>query len=75
MTNYPKVRYFLSHVVTDTKVVIMDDIMEDHVYFEGSVADYIESEVRDEDLTLMQSSITQDGKLLIKALSDYELIE
>ena len=69
--SYPKVKDFLSHVVTGTNVLIEDDIIEDYVYFEGTVRDYIDSVVSLENLTLIQSSV-KDNVLNLKALKDYD---
>lgn len=67
---YPKVKDFLYHVVTGTKVLIEDDIIEDHVYFEGTVREYVESDVSLDNLTLIQSSI-KNNTLNVRALKDY----
>lgn len=66
---YLKVKDFLMHVVTGTKIMIDDDI-EDFQYFEGTVRDYINSDISSENLTLIQSSI-KNNVLNISALKDY----
>lgn len=69
--DYPKVKDFLNHLVTGTKVIIEDDIIEDHVYFDGTVLEYINSNASLENLTLIQSSIKGDV-FNVRALKDYE---
>lgn len=69
--NYPKVKDFLVHIVTGTKVLIEDDIIENHVYFEGTIGDYLMHSVSSENLTLIQSFI-HDNTLIIRALDNYQ---
>lgn len=67
--NYPKVKYFLSHVVTSTEVLIIDDI-SDYVYYDGKIKDYMDSDISLENLTLIQSYI-RNNVLNVRALKDY----
>lgn len=67
---YPKVKDFLMHVGTGTKVLIKDDLNQ-FVYFEGVVKDYHHSDVSAENLTLILSYIENDT-FIIMALKEYD---
>ena len=67
---YPKVSDFLSHVVTGTQVSIEDGIIDNLIYFKGTIRDYFDSDIPLVNLTLIQSFI-RDDVFVIKALKDY----
>lgn len=67
---YPKVADFLLHIVTGTNVLIEDDTIEGHIYFEGTISEYLKSEIASENLTLVQSFIENDV-FVVRALKDF----
>ena len=68
---YPKVADFLLHIVTGTNVLIEDDMIEGRIYFEGTIRDYLKSELPSENLTLVQSFIENDV-FVVRALKDFK---
>lgn len=73
--NYPKAKYFLSHIATGSKVVIEDDILEGEIYFKGTIMEYFKSDASNKNLTLIHASIQADNVLLITVIEDYEKYE
>lgn len=68
---YPKVEEFLSNITLGTKIIVFDGEgdYQEKILFEGTVADYHNSDMVKQDLVLVWSTI-EDNTFVIEALED-----